>query len=242
MPNQATSIGDQILASLFNVWATFVNVLPEIITALLVFIVGLIIAAALGSLTRTILSYAHMDEFTTRSGLADAMKRMDMNFTFSWLIGKIVQWFFIFVFLLAAVDILGWEDVTIFLRDILLYIPNILVAVIILAVGFIVGNFLDRIVSSGISASRLPISNADLLGTIAKVSVITFAILAALLQLGIAASLIQILFAGLVLAMALAFGLGGKDKAHQILDRLDTTASDGDYNRSFTDPDAPPYT
>ncbi|MEX1027290.1 MAG: hypothetical protein WD049_04685 [Candidatus Paceibacterota bacterium] len=223
MQNQFTTIIDQILASLFNVWDTFLAFLPEVASALLVLILGLIIASFLGALTRKLLSLARLDELSEQSGLAEMMKRVNLHFTFSWLIGKIVQWFFIIVFLLAAVDILGWQEVTVFLREILLYIPNILVAVVILAVGLIVGNFLGRLISTGISASKIPVSNAALLGTIAKVAVITFAALAALLQLGIAESLIQILFAGLVLALALAFGLGGQSKAKEVLDRLDTT-------------------
>lgn len=225
MQNQFASIGDQITASFFNVWLAFVNFIPELLSALVVLIIGLIVAAVLGATTRTLLSYARLDQLSERSGLTDVMTRLDMRFSFSWLIGKIVQWFFIIVFILAAVDIMGWTQVTVFLRDILLYIPNVIIAVIILAAGLMLGTFLDRLISHGISASKLPIANAPLLAMISKVAVITFATLAALLQLGIAVSLIQILFAGLILALALAFGLGGKDKAHEILERLDAHRS-----------------
>ncbi|MEX1087284.1 MAG: hypothetical protein WEC58_02045, partial [Candidatus Paceibacterota bacterium] len=221
--NQFTVIVDQILESLNNVWLTFLDYLPEVLSALFVFILGLIIASFLGSLTQKLLSLAKIDELSERSGLTDMMRRSQLNFTFSWLIGKVVKWFFIIVFLLAAADILGWEEVTSFLREILFYIPNVIVAIIILAVGMIAGNFLGRLISSGATATRLPVKNTALLGTIAKVAVITFATLAALLQLGIAESLIEILFAGLVLAVALAFGLGGQSKASEILERLDTT-------------------
>lgn len=225
--NQINTIGDQVTASLLQVWEAFVNFIPELVSALLVIIIGLIVAALLGKLTRTLLRYAQLDALSERSGLTAMMSRLEINFSFSWLIGKIVQWFFIIVFILAAADILGWNEVTLFLRDILLYLPNVAVAILILAAGLIVGNFADRVVSHGISATRLPIANTDLLGTVAKMAIITFAALAALIQLGVAASLIQIVVAGFVFALALAFGLGGKDKAREILERLDQERQGG---------------
>jgi hypothetical protein len=120
---------------------------------------------------------------------------------------------------------LGIPQITEFLNEVARYIPNVIVAVVILAIGLVIGNFIENVVVSAVSASRIPTSSAGFLGGVAKWSIVVFALLAALVQLGVATSLVQILFTGLVamiaLAGGLALGLGGREKAAKWLDRLE---------------------
>jgi len=123
---------------------------------------------------------------------------------------------------MAATDILQLTQVTAFLNSILLYIPNVVVAVIILAIVVLVGNFVYSIVKGSTKAAG--VMSATMLATISKWAIIIFGVLAALLQLGIAASLVNTIFIGIVamltLAGGLAFGLGGKEEAANILRKL----------------------
>jgi hypothetical protein len=135
-------------------------------------------------------------------------------------LGKIVKWFFILAFVMAASEILGWERVTQFLNEIIFYIPQVLIAVVILVFAGVAGNFFDVLVTRSLIGSNVPVDNPQVMGKITKWSFVLFGVMAAMLQIGIAPSLIQILFAGIVLALALAFGLGGREKAAQLLDYM----------------------
>jgi hypothetical protein len=123
---------------------------------------------------------------------------------------------------MAATDILGLNQVTSFLNNTLLYLPNVVVATIILSIAFLLGSFVYTIVRSSTKAAG--VMSATLLATIIKWSIVVFGLLAALLQLGIATSLVNTIFIGLVaalsLAIGLAFGLGGKEEAALILKKL----------------------
>ncbi|HLG25426.1 MAG TPA: hypothetical protein VI588_01360, partial [Candidatus Gracilibacteria bacterium] len=150
----------------------------------------------------------------------DATKKLEeagMKVSFSLLIGWIIKWFIIIVTLIAVVDILQLTQVTDFLQSVALYIPNVIVAVVILAIGLVVGQFTYDVVEKSAKASHVTKHTADSLAVIAKWSLIVFSVLAALVQLGVATNLIEILFTGLVamltISMGLAFGLGGKEHA-----------------------------
>jgi hypothetical protein len=196
--------------------------LPDIIAALVVFLVGLFIAPILGRMAARLMQWTRIDDLADKAGVTRMFRDLNMQVSIANAVGTIVRWFIILAFLLAAANILNWDEVTSFLYQILLYVPNVIVAVIILALGMIAGNFLQTFVREGIEATNTSI-NRNLLGNIAKWSVVAFSVFAALNQLHIAEELVQILFAGIVLALALAFGLGGREKAAQILNSLDQT-------------------
>ena len=114
------------------------------------------------------------------------------------------------------------SEITDFLKRVLLYIPNIFVAILILIVAALVAEFLGKFIRASMEAGRL--SAARFIGSVAKWSVWVFALFAALLQLGVAPSLINIIITGFVAMIAigggLAFGLGGKDSAKEVLDKI----------------------
>lgn len=207
-----------IQLSLIDLWSRLVGVLPDIVGAIIVLLLGLIVAPILGGIVKKIFDIIRIDEMAEKAGLMEVTSGYSKNFSISLLLGKIVKWFFIIAFVMAASEILGWERITQFLNEIVFYIPQVLIAVIILVFGVIAGNFFEAVVVRSLLGSNAPIDNPQIIGKVTKWSFVIFGIMAAMLQIGIAPSLIQILFTGIVLALALAFGLGGREKAAELLD------------------------
>lgn len=206
-------------ASLQNLWLTVANFLPSLIGALVVFIIGLIVAAVLDRIVERLVYYLKLDALLRKLGLEQVLNRANMKLNSGHFLGKLVYWFFFVAFLLAASDILGFFTLSNFLRDVLNYVPNVLVAVLILLAALILANFLRGLVRASVMSANL--HNAKALGAIAWWVVIIFGFLTALVQLGVAVSIINTLITGLIamlaLAGGLAFGLGGKDYASQML-------------------------
>ncbi|MBI4692038.1 MAG: hypothetical protein HY773_01150 [Candidatus Terrybacteria bacterium] len=138
-------------------------------------------------------------------------------------IGGLVRWFLIIVFLIASIEVIGLSQVNAFLRDVVLaYLPNVIVAALILVVAAFVANAIQKIIVGSAKAAGVP--SSQLLGGIAKWAIWLFAILAALYQLGIAGVFAQTLFTGFVAMLAiaggLAFGLGAKEAAGRYIEKL----------------------
>ena len=214
--------GEAISYSLIDLWVRFIEYVPTIIGALLVFLLGVIIASILGKLVERIVRAIRIDQAIDRVKIGEKLKEHGIEITFSHFFGKVVQWFLVLVFLMAATDILGLNQVTDYLNSIILYLPNVIVATIILTIAFLLGSIAYTIVRSSTKAAG--VMSATLLATIIKWSIVIFGLLAALIQLGIAVSLVNTIFIGLIaaisLAAGLAFGLGGKEEAALILKKL----------------------
>jgi hypothetical protein len=213
-----------ITASLQNIWTKIVAFVPEVLGALVIIVIGLIVAGALGKLAKKLVHLTHVDALAQKIGLSRRFEDAGIKFSISGVIGWIVKWFFIIVTLIAAVDILKLQQVTKFLQDVALYIPNVIVAVVILVIGLVIGQFSYQIVEKTAKASHLTAHIGDVLAAIAKWSIVIFALMASLTQLSIATRLIEILFTGFVamlaLALGLSFGLGGREKASRFLEKL----------------------
>jgi hypothetical protein len=132
-----------------------------------------------------------------------------------------VKWFIRLIALVVAFDALGLPAVSEVLRELLLWLPNVIVAIVVLVIGGILANALASVVRG--AATEAEISNADLLAKAAKGIVWAFAIVVAVNQIGIATTLVNTLFmafvGALALALGLAFGLGGRETAARIVDR-----------------------
>src|SRR3989344_1987201 len=196
---------DVLVLSFQQLWGGVVVFVPKLIIALVVFIIGWIIAVALGKVVEQIIKALKVDTALKSLGMEEPISRAGMKLDSGAFIGALVRWFFILVFVLAAFDVLGLSQVTEFLRSVVLaYIPQVIVAALILV------------------AAHLP--SAGLLGGVAKWSIWIFAILAALFQLGIAGPFVQTIFTAFVamvaLAGGLAFGLGGKEMPSRYLEKL----------------------
>ncbi len=220
--NSIQTWGEAITNSLLALWDRFINFLPSLIGAVLVFVAGWIVAVALGKVVEHIVRIVKIDEVIVKSGTKAKLREAGVEFNMSKFLGGLVKWFLILVFLMAATDILKLNQVTSFLNSIILYLPNVIVAAVILAIAFLVGNFVYTLVKG--STKVAGIVSATLLASVSKWAIVIFGVLAALVQLGIARSLINTLFTGLVamlaLAGGLAFGLGGKDEAAEFIRKV----------------------
>ncbi len=215
------SFAEVVKLSLYDLWGRIIETLPEILGAVIIIVIGLIVAPIFGGIVKKIVDLLKIDSLAEKVGIHELLRPFFKKPSIALFLGRIVKWFFIIAFLMAAAEILKWDRITEFLNEIVFYIPNVLIAVIILVLGAILGKFVDEIVVRSLKGSKVPINNPETLGHVSKYAVILFSVLAALIELGIAESLIQILFAGIILAMALAFGLGGREKAAKILDYID---------------------
>ena len=214
--------GDVIRFSLQNLWQGFILFLPTFLGALIVFFVGLVIATSLGKIVEKLIDALKLDRLLGQLGLNNLLERADVRLHSGRFVGVLVQWFFIIVTLLAVSDILQLSDFSDFLKQVLIYVPHIVVAVLIMLAGVVMAVFLAKLVRASVLAAQL--HAAHFLGALTKWSILVFAFLAALSQLGIAGALVNTLIMGFVamlaLAGGLAFGLGGRDVAAAWLEKI----------------------
>lgn len=213
-----------VVSSLTDLWLQFMGFLPSLIAALVVFFIGWAVAVAIGRLVEKVLTVLRINQaFESLKGLRSAAERANLKLNIPRLIGEIAKWFLLIVTLLAATDILGLQEVSSFLSSVLLYIPNVVVAAVILLVAVLLANFVYRTVLASVAAAGFTSGGA--VAAVSKWAIIIFAIFAALLQLKVATQLIQTLltalFAMIALAGGLAFGLGGKEMAAQWLKKAE---------------------
>lgn len=219
-----TTWNEAVVASIQNIWAKIATFVPALAGALLVLIIGLLVASVLGKVAKRLVHYTHVDKLFHKLGIAGKFEDVGIRLSIAGIVGWIIKWFFIVVVLIAVVDILHLEQVTNFLQDVALYIPNVVVAVIILVIGLVIGQFTYQVVEKSAKASHLTAHAGEILAALAKWAIVIFAFMAGLTQLKIATGLIEILFTGFVamlaLALGLAFGLGGREKAAKYLENL----------------------
>jgi len=205
-----------------SLWQGFITFLPSLLGALIVFFVGWAIAVGLQKLITQILRALRLDPILEKIGADRFFERAGLKMDFAGWIGIFVKWFLIIVFLFAATDILKLTQVSAFLQSILGYIPNVVVAVVILVVAVWLANVSKKIVQASVSASNIKAS--AFVGTITYWAILIFALFAALIQLGIAPVLLQTIITGFIAMLAiaggLAFGLGGKDMASNLLNKF----------------------
>ena len=224
MQMQLLTWRDAIVKALQSFMRDVVAVIPNILAAIIVLIVGLILASLLGHVAKKIIDFTRLDVLLQKAVGVGKLKERGINVTAASLVGWAVKWFIIIVTFIAIADILKWQQLTNFFGAVALYVPNVIISVLILLVGFILGGGLKDVVIKAVKASDFSDASAGLLGTVARWAVIVFAIMACLTQLGVAADLVKILFTGFVAMLALAgglsFGLGGKEAATGWLDKV----------------------
>jgi hypothetical protein len=223
MNNMYLDTWSQVLTQSFqNLWVGVINFVPNLVVAILIVIIGWAIGALLGRVVSQIVKSLKIDEALRKAGVEEFLNHGGINLNAGEFLGGLVKWFIMLVFLIAALDVLHLNQVNEFLRSILEYIPQVVVAVLILIAASIIGEVLRKIVMS--SAAAAGVRSAGFLGSVTKWAIWVFAILVALSQLGIAAVLVNTLFTGFVVALSLAlglsFGLGGQEAAGRVLDRV----------------------
>ena len=213
---------DIVRNSLMTLWGGVALFLPQFIAAIVVFLVGWLIAELLGKLAYHVVKILHVDNALGKVGFRQAWERSGFKLDTPVLFYELVKWFFVVVFLMAATNILGLIQVSEFLRTVVFYLPNVIVAMVILLIGILVAKFSEGLVKASVKAAGL--MSANFLGALTKWAVFVFSLLIALAQLKVADDIIKIVITGLIaasaLAMGLAFGLGGVKHAEQIIGDL----------------------
>lgn len=211
--------GAALVASLTTALSLFLAAIPRIIGFLLIIIIGWFISGLLASAVAALLRAVRFNDLAQRSGLSGFVQNMGVRTDTSGVLAEITKWFVRLIVLVVAFDALGLPAVSNILQQFLLWIPNLVVAVVVLVIAGLAANALGNLVRG--ATAQAGFSNPDLLETITRVAVWTFGIVIAVNQIGIASTLVNTLFMGFVgalaLAAGLAFGLGGRDTAGQIV-------------------------
>lgn len=198
--------------------------LPKLLAGILILFIGIIIASLLRDLLKIIFRYFSLEKWLSTAGIA---KSTDVS-VWPNLLGEMVRWITILIFLISAVEAWGIPKVGDVLQQLLSFLPSVFIVVIIGWVGLIAARFAHDIVRHGVRG--LGSKESLVLGNAARYTIVFFTILMILTQLGVAADLIKILFTGIVgmltIGFGLAFGLGGQDEARNILKNLRVKLSD----------------
>ena len=215
--------------SLQNVWLGVANFIPTLLVAIIIVIVGWIVGSLLFKLVEKIVGFAKVDGALRAAGFEGVMEKAGFKLNSGYFLGKLVEWFFIVVFLVTALDVLGLKEVTTFLSGVVLtFLPNVIVAVLMILIAAVVAESMEKIVVG--SAKAAGMKSVNFAGRVTRWAIWIFAILAAVMQVGIAVPFIQTLFTGIVIAVALAlglaFGLGGQDAAARFIEKLKGDLSD----------------
>jgi hypothetical protein len=209
---------EAIFYSLTNALVRFVSFLPALIGAVLILIIGWFISGLLARLIERGLKAIGFEGLVERSGIGEFIRRSGTNLTTSSVIATLIKYFIFLIFVQAAANVIGIPQLTEIINRIILFIPNVIIAMAIIVIGTFIAQFLSGSVRS--SVSELGVGNPNLLAKLTQYVVLGFAVIAAIDQLGIAATLVNTLLIGLIgsvaLAIGLAFGLGGRDVAAQI--------------------------
>lgn len=212
-----------ILQSSFQeLWLAFVRFVPNFIVAVVIFLIGWAIASLLDKVVAQIVKSVKVDQALRGLKVEEGLKRAGFSLNSGAFVGKLVKWFVIIAFLVAALDALGLGQVNLLFQQIVLYLPYVIAAAFILLAAALISEVIQRVVAGAAKAAG--IRSANFAGAVAHWAIWIFAILLALSQLGIASPFIQTFFTGIVIAVAiavgLAFGLGGQEAAARCIERV----------------------
>jgi hypothetical protein len=219
MPEQFTSWAGAIEASVSGALALFLASIPKVIAFVVIVAIGWALAGLAVRGVEAVLRRVRFNDLAHRSGLGGFVDSTGVNTDATGFTGLVVKWFIRLITLVVAFDALGLPAVSEVLRQLLLWLPNLVVALVVLVIGGLAANAASGLARA--SAARADFGNAEVLAGVARYSVWAFAIVVAVNQIGIASDLVNTLFtavvAGLALALGLAFGLGGRDTAAEIV-------------------------
>lgn len=213
-----TDLGTAIITSLAAALTAFFTALPAIIGALLILVIGWVVAGWVGDLLARGLRIIRFNALADRAGVTTFLERSEVRADPAQMLGEIVKWYVRLVFVLLAANAVGLTAIATVVNQILGFIPNLVVALIILGAFSWLAMFVRGVVRGALRTTDLP--NPDTISTLAYGTVLAFGVVAAADQVGIAATVVNTLFIGVVaagaLAFGLAFGLGGREQAAEI--------------------------
>jgi len=202
-----------------QVWGSIISFLPMLIAAIVVFIIGWILSIGIGKLISEILRKLGFNNIFKKTGWENALRRADIEVDPAQFVGVITKWTFVIIFLMISSDIIGWSSFSVLLGQIIFWIPNLIVAIIILVVAIVLADILEKIVKA--TVDRMGVASANFLGSLTKWVIYVVASLAILSQLHVAPTIVDSIVIGMVatfvIAFGLAFGLGGREEASRVL-------------------------
>ncbi|HMG00342.1 MAG TPA: hypothetical protein VK560_03775 [Gemmatimonadaceae bacterium] len=214
------SFTETLMASFRDAFSMILSAIPRILGFIVVVAIGWFVSTILARAVTGLLRAIRFDELARKSGLADFLAKMSTGTDSAGVVAGLVKWLVRIVVLLVAFDVLGLPAVSDVMRQLLLWLPNLVVAIFVLFIGGIAARALGNIVRGATAESGF--SNPETLANVVRTTVWAFAIVVAINQLGIATNLINTLFTGFVgalaVALGLAFGLGGRDLASRTLE------------------------
>ena len=217
-----SEIGTASSNALIALWESIVNFFPIFIAGLIIFLIGLILGKGLGQLVEKIIEALKIDQLLEKIGFKQVTDRANIKLNSGYFLGQLTRWIIILVFLVAACNTWGLTAFGEFLGSIVSYLPNIIVAILILLGAIVIGEYFAKFVAASVSGAGLKYQGV--LSSLARWTFYVFGILAALSQLKVDPYIINTLFTGIILMIALAgglaFGLGGKGVAEEFLRKI----------------------
>lgn len=218
MENTVQDWGDAVLVSATTALQNFLGFLPALVGAILILVIGWFVAGLIAGLVERGLKMIGFERAANSTGISSFIQRSGSSWTASAIVAEIIKWFVRLIAIQAAASILGLNQISSIINAILLWLPNLVVAIAIIVIGALIAKFVGSLVRG--STAQMGFGDPELLGNIAHYAILAFAVIAAVDQLGIAETVVNTLFIGavalIVLAGGLAFGLGGQQTAAQI--------------------------
>ena len=214
-----TNWQEAFLIATSNILTNILSYIPTFLAALIVFLVGIVLAKWLKILTIKVFASIKLDNLVKKSGFESFFKKAEIKLKIEEIFGEIIKWLVILIFFITTVNTLGLTTVSLVLANILGYIPKIISAVLVLTIGVLLAGLVEGVVKGALA--QIDLKTSRLLGKLSSYLVVIFALLAAINELGVAQTLVNTLFMGfigmLALGFGLALGLGAKDLVAKIL-------------------------
>lgn len=213
---------DLFLTSLTSFSTKLAAFLPQLIAALVLLFLGWIAAKLIRAAFRKFLKVVHFDSLSEKSGVEAFLKQGELNVSLSGVLAELMYWLVMLVVIVLVSDSLGLTKVTELFNRVALYIPNIIIAIIVLVFGTLLARAVNRVLFAYLK--NMGVEGALTLSTVTEYAIQIFVVFVALEQLNIGTQLLTTAFAigfgAVALALAIAFGLGGKDWAADVLNRV----------------------
>ncbi len=213
---------DVFVASISSFWTQLAGFVPQLLAAMVLLFVGWLIANLVRTGVMKLLDILRFDSLAEKTGIEAFLKQGNLDVSLSRILAKLAYWVIIFIVIVTVANSLGLHMVAELFNKVVLYIPNIIVAILVLVFGILVARFINRMVFAYLN--NIGVQGALTISTLAEYAVIIFVIFVALEQLAIGTNLLtaafQIGFGAIGLAFALAFGLGGREWAAGVIKKL----------------------
>ena len=215
--------GEVFTGSLQSLWFGFVTFVPSLLGAVILFVLGWIVGSIICKAVVQLFTTLKIDKLFESAGANEAFQKAGLRLNVGGFIGGLFKWFIIVAFMMASLEIMGLTQVNDFLREtVIYYLPKVAIAALVLIIATVIAETMKKVVSA--SAKAANVTSANMLGSIANYAIWIFAFIVAFSELGIASAFMQILFTGLIAALALAFGLafgiGGRDAAARAIENV----------------------